>query len=136
MSDITMYGTPTCKDCVIAKRVFDELGTEYQFRNMVEDQEATEIAIELNNGIKCKNTPALLAPMIETPLFQKIKEKIPANIATYDSTDIYDGNPSPVESITFSGSGKAIAFTYVTDDTNDSHSIQGFTITYGLGDVR
>ena len=38
--------------------------------------------IELNNGIKCKNIPALFAPIIETPLFQKIKEKIPANIAT------------------------------------------------------
>ena len=59
-----------------------------------------------------------------------------SNIAVYDTTDIYDGNPSPVESVTFSGSGKAIAFTYVTDDTNASHSIQGFTVTYGLGDVR
>jgi len=59
-----------------------------------------------------------------------------SNIAVFDTTDIYDGNPSPVESVTFSGSGKAIAFTYVTDDTNASHSIQGYTITYGLGDVR
>ena len=58
------------------------------------------------------------------------------NVAVFDTTDIYDGNPSPVESVTFSGSGKAIALTYVTDDTNESHSIQGFTITYGLGDVR
>jgi hypothetical protein len=59
-----------------------------------------------------------------------------SNIAVFDTTDIYDGNPSPVESVTFSGSGKAISFTYVTDDTNESHSIQGYTITYGLGDVR
>jgi len=59
-----------------------------------------------------------------------------SNIAVFDTTDIYDGNPSPVESVTFSGSGKALALTYVTDDTNASHSIQGFTITYGLGDVR
>ena len=59
-----------------------------------------------------------------------------SNIAIYDTTDIYDGNPSPVESISFSGSGKSIAFTYVTDDTNESHSIQGYTVTYGLGDVR
>ena len=58
------------------------------------------------------------------------------NIAKYDTTDVYDGNPSPVESTTFSGSGKAIAFTYVTDDTNEPHSIQGYTITYGVGDVR
>ena len=58
------------------------------------------------------------------------------NIAVFDTTDIYDGNPSPVESVNFSGSGKSIAFTYVTDDTNESHSIQGYTVTYGLGDVR
>ena len=58
------------------------------------------------------------------------------NVAVFDTTDIFDGNPSPVESVTFSGSGKAIALTFVTDDTNASHSIQGFTITHGLGDVR
>ena len=58
------------------------------------------------------------------------------NVAVFDTTDIFDGNPSPVESATFSGSGKAIALTFVTDDTNESHSIQGFTITHGLGDVR
>ena len=59
-----------------------------------------------------------------------------SNIAVFDTTDIYDGNPSPVESVNFSGSGKSIAFTYVTDDTNESHSVQGYTVTYGLGDVR
>ena len=58
------------------------------------------------------------------------------NIAVYDTTDIYDGNPSPVESSTFSGSGKSVSFRYVTDDTNPSHSIQGYTVTYGTGDVR
>ena len=58
------------------------------------------------------------------------------NVAVFDTTDIFDGNPSPVESVTFSGSGKAIALTFVSDDTNESHSIQGFTITHGLGDVR
>jgi len=58
------------------------------------------------------------------------------NIAVFDTTDIYDGNPSPVESSTFSGSGKAVSFRYVTDDKNPSHSIQGYTVTYGIGDVR
>ena len=63
------------------------------------------------------------------------------NIANYgaenDTTgDIYDGNPSPVERTTFTGSGKSISFSYVTNDTNASHSIQGYTVTYGIGDVR
>ena len=47
-----MYGTPTCKDCVIAKQVFNELGTEYEFKNIENDQDATNRAIELNNGVR------------------------------------------------------------------------------------
>ena len=47
-----MYGTPTCRDCVIAKQVFQELGTEYEFINIENDEEATKKAIELNNGIR------------------------------------------------------------------------------------
>ena len=52
MSKIRMYGTPTCKDCVIAKEVFQELGTDYEFINIADSQEATEIAIKLNNGVR------------------------------------------------------------------------------------
>ena len=47
-----MYGTPTCRDCVIAKQVFQELGTDYEFINIEDNQEATEKAIELNNGVR------------------------------------------------------------------------------------
>ena len=48
MSNIKMYGTSTCKDCIIAKQVFHDLGTDYEFINMEDDSEATRIAIELN----------------------------------------------------------------------------------------
>ena len=47
-----MYGTPTCKDCVIAKQVFQELGTDYEFINIVNNEEATKKAIELNAGVR------------------------------------------------------------------------------------
>jgi len=47
-----MYGTPTCKDCVIAKQVFQELKTDYSFIDMTNDEEATKKAIELNNGFR------------------------------------------------------------------------------------
>lgn len=47
-----MYGTPTCRDCVIAKQVFQELGTDYEFINIEDNQEATKKAIELNNGVR------------------------------------------------------------------------------------
>ena len=52
MSKIKMYGTPTCKDCVIAKQVFQELGTDYEFINIGNNEEATQKAIELNNGVR------------------------------------------------------------------------------------
>ena len=52
MPKIKMYGTPTCKDCVIAKQVFQELKTEYSFIDMTNDEEATKKAIELNNGFR------------------------------------------------------------------------------------
>ncbi len=52
MPKIKMYGTPTCKDCVIAKQVFKELKTEYSFIDMTSDEEATKKAIELNNGFR------------------------------------------------------------------------------------
>ena len=58
------------------------------------------------------------------------------NEATYDSTAIFDGNPSPVERTNISGSALSIALKYVTNDTNASHSIQGIVITYGQGDRR
>ena len=77
MPEITMYGTPTCKDCVIAKKVFDELGTEYEFRNMAEDQEATEIAIELNNGIR--RIPVIQFPdgsILVEPSYYELKTKM------------------------------------------------------------
>ena len=56
--------------------------------------------------------------------------------ATFDSTDIYDGNPSPVESTTISGSGKSVSIRYVASNTKPSHTIQAITLTYGLGDRR
>ena len=58
------------------------------------------------------------------------------NEARYDSTAIYNGNPSPVQRTSISGSGKSVAFKYVTNDTNASHSIQGIVVTYGVGDRR
>ena len=47
-----MYGTPTCKDCVIAKQVFEELEMDYEFINIASNPKATKTAIELNNGVR------------------------------------------------------------------------------------
>ena len=58
------------------------------------------------------------------------------NEALFDSTAIYDGNPSPVRKTNISGSGKSISFNYVTNGQTASHSIQGIVVTYGVGDRR
>ena len=57
-------------------------------------------------------------------------------IATYDTTDIYDGNPSPVRKTNVQGSGDSISLTYVTLVDQPSHTIQSFVISYALADRR
>ena len=54
----------------------------------------------------------------------------------FDTTDIYDGNPSPTRSTNISGSGDAISVTYVTNSTSPSHTIQAVSVLYGTGDRR
>jgi hypothetical protein len=58
------------------------------------------------------------------------------NEAIYDANAIYDGNPSPVRKTNISGSGFSVAFKYVTNDTNASHTIQGLVMNYSMNDRR
>jgi hypothetical protein len=58
------------------------------------------------------------------------------NEAVFDSAAIYDGNPSPVEKTNIEGSGFSVAFKYVTNDTNASHTIQGLVLNYSMNDRR
>ena len=58
------------------------------------------------------------------------------NEAVFDAAAIYDGNPSPVTKTNISGSGFSVAFKYVTNDTNASHTIQGIVLNYAINDRR
>lgn len=58
------------------------------------------------------------------------------NSAVYDSAAIYDGNPSPVVKTNISGSGYSVSFTYVTNDSNLSHNIQGLVMNFTYNDRR
>ena len=72
-----MYGTTTCKDCVIAKEVFKELKADYEFINMEDDQEATDKAIELNNGVR--RIPVILFPddsILVEPTAEELRAKM------------------------------------------------------------
>ena len=52
MTQIKMYGTPTCGDCVVAKQVFSEKNIDFDFINISDSEEDTKKAIELNNGVR------------------------------------------------------------------------------------
>ena len=56
--------------------------------------------------------------------------------AIYGAGDIYDGNPSPKALTNVSGSGNSVSISYVTNNTNASHTIQAISITYSLEDRR
>ena len=58
------------------------------------------------------------------------------DVATFDGTAIYDGNPTPLIRTNVSGSGRAVSIKYVTQDTNESHSIQGLVLLFGVDDRR
>jgi len=57
-------------------------------------------------------------------------------IASYDASDIYDGNPSPVRKTNLNGSGSSISLTYVTTEDQPSHTIQSYVVSYALADRR
>jgi len=56
--------------------------------------------------------------------------------ATYDTADIYDGDPTPVRKTNIEGSGDSVSFTYVTVDDQPSHTIQAYVVSYSLADRR
>ena len=58
------------------------------------------------------------------------------NEAIYDAAALYDGNPSPVRRTPFAGSGFSVAFKYVTNDLNASHTIQGLVLNFAMNDRR
>jgi len=78
-------------------------------------------------------------PEIETPVDYNFTTRGAASFwdaATYDSTDIYDGNPSPVRKTNIEGSGDSVSFSYVTVDDQPSHTIQAYVVSYTLADRR
>lgn len=56
--------------------------------------------------------------------------------AVYDTTDIFDGNPSPVRKTNIQGSGTSMSITYVTTEEQPSHTIQSYVVSYTLADRR
>ncbi len=57
---ITMYATPWCGDCRLARRWFDTHHIAYTSINIEEDEEAAATVMRLNHGMR--SVPTLLLP--------------------------------------------------------------------------
>lgn len=56
--------------------------------------------------------------------------------SVFDGTAQFDGTGSPVIRKYVSGSGRSVSLRFVTTASQASHAIQGFVITFGVGDKR
>ena len=57
---IVMYGTAWCSDCRVAKRIFKEQETEFDFIDIDEDPGAAAEVLRLNNGMR--SVPTIIFP--------------------------------------------------------------------------
>lgn len=57
---ITMYATSWCSDCRMAKRWFDSHGIAYAYIDIEKDEQAAELVVRLNGGMR--TVPTILFP--------------------------------------------------------------------------
>ena len=57
---IKMYATTWCGDCRLAKRWFDSHGIAYDYINIEEDDDAAELVLKVNNGMR--SVPTIIFP--------------------------------------------------------------------------
>jgi mycoredoxin len=57
---IKMYATTWCGDCRLAKRWFDSHGIAYDYINIEEDDEAAEVVLKVNKGMR--SVPTIIFP--------------------------------------------------------------------------
>ena len=57
---IKIYATTWCGDCRFAKRWFDAHGVDYEYINIEQDEQAAELVVKLNNGMRM--VPTIIFP--------------------------------------------------------------------------
>lgn len=122
----SLYQTPYLyMDDPILRKVFYDLNTYMRS----EGQVRVNVGIDFNYGDSniLKPTDYIFTTAGAAALW---------DLATYDTTDIYDGNPSPVRKTNIQGSGDSVSITFVTTENQPSHTIQSFVISYTLADRR
>lgn len=77
-SQIVMYSTSYCADCLRAKRFFELNNIPLVYVGLEENQEATEFVIQVNNGYR--SVPTIVFPdgtILVEPNWEELKAKFP-----------------------------------------------------------
>jgi len=75
-SQIVMYTTEYCSDCIRAKKFFDTNNIPYLKIGLEGNQEATEFVMEINNGNR--SVPTIIFPdgtVLVEPGWDELKQK-------------------------------------------------------------
>ena len=75
-SQIVMYTTEFCSDCLRAKRFFDENNIPHQRVSLEGNPEATEFVMKVNNGYR--SVPTIVFPdgsILVEPSWEQLKKK-------------------------------------------------------------
>jgi mycoredoxin len=79
-SQIVMYTTEYCGDCLRAKAFFDENQIEYTKVNLENDDLATEFVIRMNQGHR--SVPTIIFPdgsILTEPSWEELRQKTAPN---------------------------------------------------------
>lgn len=75
-TQIVMYATEYCSDCMRAKKFFDAHEIQHLRVGLEGDEEATEFVIQLNNGYR--SVPTIIFPdgsILVEPSWEELKAK-------------------------------------------------------------
>lgn len=75
-SQITMYTTEYCSDCVRAKKFFNENNIPYELISLEDNSEATDFVMKVNNGYQ--SVPTIIFPdglILVEPSWEELKQK-------------------------------------------------------------
>lgn len=75
-SQITMYTTEYCSDCLRVKKFFNENSIPHEIIKLEDNPEATEFVIKVNNGYQ--SVPTIIFPdglVLVEPSWEELKQK-------------------------------------------------------------
>jgi mycoredoxin len=77
-TQIVMYTTEYCSDCLRAKKFFEENNIQYERVGLENNQDATEFVTQVNRGYR--SVPTIIFPdgsILVEPSWEELKSKFP-----------------------------------------------------------